>query len=141
MREVKRIGLAAVLAAVMLAGGCGAGRRSLKTAPLGELPDGGRLLIEKRVLFHACETSAEKVMVGPLVYYQPAGGEPKVMATLIPAPGSPGDPVDFSQLEHGRLESASRKAWLVRDGRTVGSFDLQRGVAILGPAGHPQWAR
>ncbi|HXE53099.1 MAG TPA: hypothetical protein VN541_08795, partial [Tepidisphaeraceae bacterium] len=32
------------------------------------------------------------------------------------------------------------RVWLVRDGQTVASFDYAGGVAILGPAGQPDWA-
>jgi len=55
-------------------------------------------------------------------------------------PGSPGGVVHVES-SSPHFSSDGNRCWLVRDGQVVASFDYVSGVAILGPAGQPDWAK
>lgn len=116
-------------------GGCATSQTSQTTTPLVSLPDGGRIS-----LLVLQEPPGQGPGKGPLAVWKSPDGAQKELTTLVPAPGSPVGLVSIDS-STPRFSSDNTRVWLVRDGKTVASFDYNSGVAILGPAGQPDWAR
>ena len=129
-------GLSIVMLGLGLAGGCSVSQTSQTTTPLVHVPDGSEIDLE--VETHSGDSPGPGR--GPLAIWKRPDGERKVLVTLIPAPGSP---VTMLKIDNSNpmFSPDNRRAWLVRDDQTVASFDWTSGVAILGPAGQPEWAR
>jgi hypothetical protein len=75
-----------------------------------------------------------------LAIWKTPDGQQKVLIKLVPATGSPVGVVHVES-SSPHFSSDGNRCWLVRDGQVVGSFDYVSGVAILGPAGQPDWAK
>jgi hypothetical protein len=105
------------------------------TTPLVELPDGARISILVEAALGGPYPGR-----GPLAIWKTSDGSEKTMITLVPAPGSPGG---VTRVENATSHSSSdgNRVWLTRDGNVTASFDYISGVAILGPAGQPDWAK
>lgn len=116
--------------------GCATSRSSQVNTPLITLPNGGQLFIQ------VTHTTGNDLGPGkgPLAVWKEPDGQQKVLITLVPAPGSP---VSVLKIDNSspHYSPDGNRVWLVRDGQTVASFDYGSGVAILGPAGQPEWAR
>ena len=39
-----------------------------------------------------------------------------------------------------RTSADGNRAWLIRDGKVIASFDYEHGTALFGPEGQPSWA-
>jgi hypothetical protein len=104
------------------------------TTPLVALENGGKISLQY-------EQPVDNTYPGkgPLAIWKMPDGSEKTLITLIPAPGSPGG-VTRVENAASRVSSDGNRVWLVRDGRVTASFDYVSGVAILGPAGQPDWA-
>jgi hypothetical protein len=116
--------------------GCSTQRSVETRTPLVQLPGGAQisLLVIQQVDSNLPGT-------GPLAIWKTADGEQKVLTTLVPAPGSPLGGVVHIQSSSPHFSSDGNRCWLERDGKAVASFDYVSGVAILGPAGQPEWAK
>ena len=116
--------------------GCATSRSVETRTPLVKLPSGGQisLLVVQQV-------DSSLPGTGPLAVWKTADGEQKVMTTLVPAPGSPLGGVVHIQSSSPHFSTDGNRVWLERDGKAVASFDYLSGVAILGPAGQPDWAK
>jgi hypothetical protein len=119
-----------------LAGGCTTSQSLQTRTPLVQTPNGGQisLLVIQQV-------GNDLPGTGPLAVWKTADGQQKVLTTLVPAPGSPGGGVVRIQSSSPHFSSDGNRCWLERDGKAVASFDYISGVAILGPAGQPDWAK
>jgi len=127
--------LAVSIPALLLVCGCATSRTTQTTTPLVETPNGGQISLQ--VIQQAGNNLPGK---GPLAIWKTPDGEQKVLITLVPAPGSP---VGLLQVENSspHFSSDGNRCWLARDGQVVASFDYISGLAILGPAGQPDWAK
>jgi hypothetical protein len=116
--------------------GCASSQSVETRTPLVRLPSGGliSLLVVQQV-------DSSLPGTGPLAVWKTADGEQKVMTTLVPAPGSPLGGVVHIQSSSPHFSTDGNRVWLERDGKAVASFDYLSGVAILGPAGQPDWAK
>ena len=123
------------LAAILLVCGCATSRTMQTTTPLVQTPDGGQISL------HVVQQAGNNLPgSGPLAVWKTPDGAQKVLITLLPAPGSPGGVVHVES-SSPHFSSDGNRCWLVRDGQVVASFDYVSGVAILGPAGQPDWAK
>lgn len=120
---------------LLLVTGCVTTRTSQTTTPLVELPTGGQIAIE--VVQHKGSNEPGR---GPLAIWKTSDGERKTLITLVPAPGSP---VDVLRIESSspRFSTDGNRCWLLRNNEPIASFDYVSGVAVLGPAGQPEWAK
>ena len=105
------------------------------TTPIVELPDNARISLQYEPAFGNKFTGR-----GPLAIWKTSDGSEKTLITLIPAPGSPSGVTRVENSE-SHFSSDGNRVWLVRDGRVTASFDYIAGVAILGSAGQPDWAK
>jgi len=115
--------------------GCVQSVTSEVTTPIVKLPDGGEIDLEV-----VRQSNSQIPGKGPLAVWRTPDGERKVLITLVPAPGSP---VEVLKIDSSRpvFGSDGMRVWLIRDNEVVASFDYNGGVAVLGPAGQPEWAR
>jgi len=77
---------------------------------------------------------------GPLALWKSPDGDVKTLITLVPAPGSPA-PVLRLDTSTPRFSSDGNRCWLLSNNVPIASFDYVSGVAILGGAGQPEWAK
>ena len=105
------------------------------TTPIVALPDGGRISLQVDQ-----PLGAQYPGRGPLAIWKSADGTEKTLITLVPAPGSPGG-VTRVENAASHYSPDGNRVWLVRDGQVTASFDYVAGVAILGAAGQPEWAK
>jgi hypothetical protein len=115
--------------------GCTTEHIAQTTTPIVALENGGRISLQVEQAF-----GTEYPGKGPLAIWKMPDGSEKTLITLIPAPGSPGGVVRVENAA-SHVSSDGNRCWLVRDGQVTASFDYISGVAILGSAGQPDWAK
>ena len=108
---------------------------SQTTTPIVELPSGGQIAIQ--VVQHKGSSEPDK---GPLAVWKTSDGDQKILITLVPAPGSPGEVLRIES-STPRYSTDGNRCWLLRNNEPIASFDYVSGVAILGSAGQPEWAK
>src|SRR5215469_6775656 len=114
--------------------GCMTSRSVETRTPLVKTPSGGMIS-----LWVVQQVDNNVPGTGPLAIWKTADGEQKVLTTLVPAPGSPLGGVVRIQSSSPHFSEDGNRCWLEKDGKAVASFDYLSGVAILGPAGQPDW--
>jgi hypothetical protein len=115
--------------------GCTTTHIAQTTTPLVALENGGKISLQ-----YEQSLGNEYPGKGPLAIWKMPDGSEKTLITLIPAPGSPGGVVRVENAA-SHTSSDGNRVWLVRDGQVTASFDYVSGVAILGSAGQPEWAK
>jgi hypothetical protein len=120
---------------MLLAAGCATSRTSQTTTPLVAVPNGDQISI--RVVQ---QSGNSEPVLGPLAIWKTSDGGTKTLITLVPAPGSPADILRLDT-SGPRFSSDNMRCWLLSNNTPIASFDYTAGVAILGPAGQPEWAK
>jgi hypothetical protein len=124
-----------LLLASLLTTGCATSRTAQITTPLVGLPNGGQISIQV-----VQQSGNHDPVRGPLAIWKTPDSDTKTLITLIPAPGSP-SPILRLDTSAPRYSPDGNRCWLLSNNSPIASFDYVAGVAILGGAGQPEWAK